>query len=276
MKKISFLFGLFMCFTLSTHAQTVVKKNTWYKLLNGKNNRKVANNGDKKKGAVMIVKNQVATGGHWKFVSQGNGLYRILNRDSKMFLASFGATKRGSKVKQTNTPGSGALWRIIQLQGGRVMIQNNASLLFLGIISDKNNAALVQAGALTERITWSINKVKNGNTPNVATNNGLPKNTNVSAFKPKRGGRIARVVVRYTDQISVIGGKIRTGERIYFFPQQLAKANNDRISFNPKKPSICGQTFTVRDTSPRIVLNKPMPNMRNRVNDNFMFVVEIY
>ena len=238
----------------------------------------MANDGKKKTGEIIIAKQKVFTGGHWKFVPQANGLYRIQNRDSKMFLANYGINKRGSKIRQTNTPGGGALWKVVRLQDGRILIQNNASLLFIGTISSRSKEPLIQSGVMSKRITWLPIEVKagNGNTPNVATNNGLPKNTNVNAFKPRRGGRIARVVVRYSDQISVIGGKIRAGERIYFFPQQLAKANSDGISFNPKKPSICGQTFTVRDASPRVVLNKPMPNMRNRVNDNFMFVVEIY
>ncbi|QHI36879.1 hypothetical protein IMCC3317_22490 [Kordia antarctica] len=104
----------------------------------------------------------------------------------------------------------------------------------------------------------------------------MPKNTNINAFKPTKGGRIARVVVRYSDQISVIGERPRNGQRIYFFPQQLAKANTDGISFDAQKPSICGQTFLIRKVLPKIILDKPMPNMRNRVNDNFMFVVEIY
>lgn len=276
MKKLIFLLGLFMCFTLSTHAQTVIKQNTWYKLLNGKNNRKAGNNADKKQGAIMTVKNRVLTGGHWKFVSQGNGLYRILNRDSKMFLASFGATKRGSKVRQTNKPGSGALWRVIRLQGGRVMIQNNASLLFLGIISDKNNAPIIQAGALSERITWSMNEVKPSNSPAITSGNGLPKNTDINAFKPRNGGRIAKVFVRYTDQISFVGQKPRVGQRVYFFPQQLVNADRTNINFKPQQPPICGKVFVVRQVLPKIKFNMPMPYMRNKNNDTFMFVVEVF
>lgn len=276
MKKLIFLFGLFMCFTLSMQAQTTIKQDAWYKLLNGKNNRKIANNGAKKKGAIMVVKNRVLTGGHWKFVPQQNGLYRILNRDSKMFLASFGATKKGSQIRQTDTPGSGALWRIINLQGGRVIIQNNASLLFLGIIADKNNAPLVQLGSLSERITWQMNEVKPAKNSTVTTGNAWPKNTNVNAFKPKtKNGRIAKVVVRYTNQISFIGEKPKVGQRVFFFPQQLANANPKGISFDPKRPPVCKKTFIVTQVSPKIKFNKPMPNLRNYNNDNFMFVVEV-
>jgi hypothetical protein len=194
-----------------------------------------------------------------------------------MFLASYGATKRGSKVKQTNTPGSGALWRVIRLQGGRVMIQNNASLLFLGIINDKNNEAIVQAAALSERITWSMNEVKTPNNSTGTTNKSWPKNTDIKAFKPTmKNGRIARVVVRYTNQISFIGEKPKVGQRVFFFPQQLARANPKGISFDPKRPSVCRQTFIVTQVSPKIKFNKPMPNLRNYNNDTFMFVVEIF
>ncbi|QHI36880.1 hypothetical protein IMCC3317_22500 [Kordia antarctica] len=101
----------------------------------------------------MIVKKSVFTGGHWKFIPKANGLYQLLNRDSNMYLASYGATKRGSKIKQTDTPGGGALWKVIRLQGGRILIQNNASLLFIGIIKDQDKVPLIQAGALSERIT---------------------------------------------------------------------------------------------------------------------------
>jgi hypothetical protein len=277
MKKLFFLFGFLICFTLSSQAQTTIKPAVWYKLLNGKNNRKIANNGAKKKGAFMVVKNRVLTGGHWKFVPQKNGLYRILNKDSKMFLASFGATKKGSQIRQTNTPGSGALWRVIRLQGGRIMIQNNASLLFLGIIADKNNAPLVQLGSLSERITWSANEVKQASNSTATTGNAWPKNTNINAFKPTiNGGRIAKVVVRYTNQISFIGAKPKVGERVFFFPQQLANANPKGISFDPKRPPVCRKTYIVTQVSPKIKFNKPMPNLRNYNNDNFMFVVEVF
>lgn len=276
MKKNIFLFGLFICFTLSIQGQTLIKANVWYQLENGNNKGKIANNGNKKTGAVMVVKQIVGTGGHWKFVSQGNGLYRLLNRDSKMFLASYGKTRKGSSIRQTNTPGSGALWRVIKLQDGRIIIQNNASLLFVGTAGTLSKTSLIQSGALSARITWQPIEVKQRINSNTSSGNAWPKNTNTAAFKARRGGTIAKAIVRYGDQIQIVGEKPRVGQRIYFFPQRLNPRNTEGLSFDPQKPSICKQTFVVQKVLPRIVLNKPMPNMRNRVNDTFMFIVEIY
>ncbi|WP_430411729.1 RICIN domain-containing protein [Kordia sp.] len=279
MKKIISIFVLFVGFTLAVNAQNIVDTNKWYKLENAKNKGKMANNGQKQSGAVMIAKQSIATGGHWRFIPYGNdGLYRILNRDSKMYLANFGAKQRGSRIKQTDKPGAGAVWRLIKLAGGGMLVQNNMTSMFIGIGSDKNNTPLIQATALSPRIVWKPTAVNStsSSTGTTTTNTGPPKNTDTNAFRPKKGGQISKVVVRYTDQISFIGKKPRVGQRVYFFHQQLARANPDKISFNPKHPSICGSTFVVTQVLPKIKFNKPMPNLRNRNNDNFMFVVEIY
>jgi len=268
MKKRILFLGLFVCFALSTQAQTEIKADVWYELSDGVNNRKLGNNGDKTKGAVMVVKNMTLTGGHWKFIPQQNGLYKIQNRDSNMFLATFGMRERGSKIRQTDVTGDGALWRVIQLQGGRILIQNNASLLFLGTISDENKADLVQMGTLGVRITWSINEVN--------TENKFPININGNAFKPRRGGRVVKAFVSHTNQITVEGLRPRNGERIYFFPQRLAQADPEGLSFDPDNPPICGEVFLIRRVLPNITLNKPMPNMRNKKNQKFMFMVEIF
>lgn len=97
---------------------------------------------------------------------------------------------------------------------------------------------------------------------------------NPNAFTPEHNGRIEQVSVRYTDQIS-ISGNVSVGTRIYFFPQEV-NANPEGLSFDLKNPSIGGQTFTVVETTPNLKLDRPMPMMRNRNNDNFGFVVEIY
>jgi hypothetical protein len=97
---------------------------------------------------------------------------------------------------------------------------------------------------------------------------------NPKAFSPEHNGRIAQVSVRYTDQIS-ISGDINAGTRIYFFPQEV-NANTDGINFDPKNPPIGGQTFTVIEVTPQLKLDRPMPMMRNRNNDFFGFVVEIF
>ncbi|WP_046756229.1 RICIN domain-containing protein [Kordia jejudonensis] len=281
MKKLISILVLCAGFTIATYAQDIVDTNKWYTLENAKSNGKMANNGQKTTGAVMVAKLQIATGGHWRFIPNGDkGLYRIQNRDSKMFLANFGARQRGSKIKQTNSPGPGALWRVIKLAGGGFLIQNNMTSMFIGIIESKNNTPLIQATSLSSRIVWKPAfvqpKTSTTTTTGTTTNAGPPKNTNAKAFRAKRGGRVAKVVVRYTDQISFVGKNPRVGQRVYFFHQQLANARADKISFNPKHPKICGNTYIVTQVLPKIKFNKPMPNMRNRTNDSFMFVVEIF
>lgn len=102
-------------------------------------------------------------------------------------------------------------------------------------------------------------------------------NNNPSAFRPEHNGRIETASVRYTDQIYIMGNsKIQNGDKIYFFPQEMVNINKDGLSFDAKNPPIGGQVFTVKEAEPRLVLDKPMPMMRNRVNDNFSLVVEIY
>lgn len=97
---------------------------------------------------------------------------------------------------------------------------------------------------------------------------------NPDAFTPEHNGRIEQVSVRYTDQIS-ISGQVAIGHRIYFFPQEVI-AYTEGISFDPKNPPIGGQTFTVVETTPQLKLDRPMPMMRNRVNDSFGLVVEVF
>lgn len=97
---------------------------------------------------------------------------------------------------------------------------------------------------------------------------------NPSAFTPEHNGRIEQVSVRYTDQLS-ISGQVFVGSRIYFFPQEVI-ADTEGISFDPKNPPIGGQTFTVVETTPELKLDRPMPMMRNRVNDSFGLVVEVF
>lgn len=97
---------------------------------------------------------------------------------------------------------------------------------------------------------------------------------NPSAFTPEHNGKIEQVSVRYTDQIS-ISGQVAVGNRIYFFPQEVI-AYTEGISFDPKNPPIGGQTFTVIEVTPHLKLDRPMPMMRNRGNDSFGLVVEVF
>ncbi|PTX58810.1 ricin-type beta-trefoil lectin protein [Kordia periserrulae] len=268
MKKIAFLFSLFLCTAFITQAQTTFKPNTWYTLQNVKSDAFMGNAGKMEAGDIMVAKERVLIGGHWKFILNDDGLYKIQNKVSKMYLASYGRTNVGTRIRQTDTPGAGALWRVIRLQGGNVLLQNKVSLLFIGIESEKNQAELVQARALTLQIIWKPEEV--------VVNKGLPKNTNINAFRPKHGGKIAMAYVRNTGEITIEGVKPRAGQRIFFFHQQLAAASKEGLSFKPERPRICGQTFLIRKVLPKIELNRPMPNMRNRKKQKFMFVVEVF
>lgn len=99
---------------------------------------------------------------------------------------------------------------------------------------------------------------------------------NPSAFTPEHNGKIAQAAVRYTDQITVSSQEtLVVGSKIYFFPQEVI-ANTEGINFDPKNPPIGGQAFTVIKITPSLKLDRPMPMMRNRNNDSFSLVVELY
>jgi hypothetical protein len=104
-----------------------------------------------------------------------------------------------------------------------------------------------------------------------------PRNgDNPNAFTPEHNGKIAQAAVRYTDQINVSSQEtLVVGSKIYFFPQEV-NANTDGLSFDPKNPPIGGQTFTVIEVTPNLKLDRPMPMMRNRNNDSFSLVVELF
>ncbi|CAN5311897.1 hypothetical protein BH09BAC3_BH09BAC3_11070 [soil metagenome] len=124
----------------------------------------------------------------------------------------------------------------------------------------------VGGGPSTNQQTLTISNP----TPTVAARNG----NNPSAFSPEHGGKIEQVSVRYTDQTSIFGSAV-IGSRVYFFPQEVV-ANTDGLSFDPKNPAIGGQTFTIIEINPKVKFDRPLPMMRNRNNDNFGLVVEIY
>lgn len=105
--------------------------------------------------------------------------------------------------------------------------------------------------------------------PVVAERNG----GNPSAFTPEHNGKIIQVIVRYTDQISMSDPAV--GARIYFFPQEVI-TDTEGISFDPKNPPIGGQVFTIVEITPDIKFDRPMPMMRNRYNESFQFVAEIF
>jgi hypothetical protein len=137
-----------------------------------------------------------------------------------------------------------------------------------------NQSGLLEAGPIDLgwwSAQWAMINI-NGSQPAapiVAARNG----GNPGAFTPEHNGTITQVIVRYTDQISMSDPAI--GARVYFFPQEVI-TDTEGISFDPKNPPICGQVFKIVETSPEIKFDRPMPMMRNRYNESFQFVVEIF
>lgn len=128
----------------------------------------------------------------------------------------------------------------------------------------------VSGGSVSSQSTIAVPAVASANV--VAERNG----DNPSAFSPEHNGHIEQVSVRYTDQINISSNKpVNVGNKIYFFPQQV-NANTDGINFDPKNPPIGGQTFTIIEVTPQLKLDRPMPMMRNRNNDSFGLVVEVF
>ncbi|NOS90777.1 MAG: RICIN domain-containing protein [Cyclobacteriaceae bacterium] len=112
--------------------------------------------------------------------------------------------------------------------------------------------------------------------PTVVHQEVSPRNNlNPSAFVPEHGGVVTQISVRYTDQLS-LPDNIQVGNQIYFFPQEVIISNTAGLSFDPKNLPIGGQTFTVTEINPKVKLDRPMPMMRNRDNESFSLVVEIF
>lgn len=138
-----------------------------------------------------------------------------------------------------------------------------------------NQSGLLEAGPIDLgwwSAQWAMINI-NGSQPIAAPVVAARNGGNPSAFTPEHNGTITQVIVRYTDQISMSDPAI--GARVYFFPQEVI-TDTEGISFDPKNPPICGQVFKIVETSPEIKFDRPMPMMRNRYNESFQFVVEIF
>ncbi|MEQ8364975.1 MAG: hypothetical protein RH948_19030 [Cyclobacteriaceae bacterium] len=111
--------------------------------------------------------------------------------------------------------------------------------------------------------------------PAVAQKPSLPSNRDASAFSPQHGGKVTVMFMRYTRVNVMANTTVKPGDRIYFFPQSI-ECNRDGASFNPDNPALGGQTFTVKEVTPQLVLDRDIPMMRNRNNDSFSMVIEVY
>jgi len=111
--------------------------------------------------------------------------------------------------------------------------------------------------------------------PTVAQKPGLPSNRDANAFSPQHGGKVTVMFIRYTRVNVMANTTVKPGDRIYFFPQSI-ECNRDGVNFNPDNPALGGQTFTVKEVTPQLVLDRDIPMMRNRNNDSFSMVIEVY
>lgn len=111
--------------------------------------------------------------------------------------------------------------------------------------------------------------------PTTPTTAGLPSSRDARAFTPQHGGKISVMFLRYTRVWPMANLELKPGDRIYFFPQSM-DCNRDGANFNPDNPALGGQTFTVQSVSPELVLDRDIPMMRNRTNDSFSMIIEVY
>jgi hypothetical protein len=111
--------------------------------------------------------------------------------------------------------------------------------------------------------------------PAVAQKPALPSNRDANAFSPQHGGKVTVMFIRYTRVNVMANTTVKPGDRIYFFPQSI-ECNRDGVNFNPDNPALGGQTFTVKEVTPQLVLDRDIPMMRNRNNDSFSMVIEVF
>ncbi|MEQ8302930.1 MAG: hypothetical protein RIB47_06035 [Cyclobacteriaceae bacterium] len=103
----------------------------------------------------------------------------------------------------------------------------------------------------------------------------LPSNRNANDFRPEHGGKVTVMFMRYQRVWPMGNTQLKVGDRIYFFPQRI-ECNPDGASFDPSNPALGGQTFTVKAIAPELELDRDIPMMRNRTNDSFSMIIEIY
>lgn len=103
----------------------------------------------------------------------------------------------------------------------------------------------------------------------------LPSGNDARAFSPQHGGKVSVMFLRYTRVWPIADLQLKPGDRIYFFPQRI-ECNRDGANFNADNPALGGQTFTVQSVSPELKLDRDIPMMRNRNNDSFSMIIEVY
>lgn len=111
--------------------------------------------------------------------------------------------------------------------------------------------------------------------PAVQSTPALPSGRDARAFSPQHGGIVSVMFMRYTRVWPIGDLQLKPGNRIYFFPQSI-DCNPTGASFDPNNPALGGQTFTVMEVSPQLVLDREIPMMRNRNNDSFSMVIEVF
>jgi hypothetical protein len=213
----------------------------------------------------------------------GTGYYQIKNRWRNEFLHIQNNQLECGAIQ----PGWwSAQWAIEPVEGtSSVRIRNH----WKPEVALHNQQGYLEAGPIDLgwwSAQWQTIKVGGGETAPAQQSIAVPaaavttisarNGENPGAFSPEHNGTIEQASVRYTDQISFSSRKpISIGTRIYFFPQEVI-ANTEGLSFDPKNPPICGQEYSVIQVNPQLKLDRPMPMMRNRNNDSFGFVIEVY
>ncbi len=212
----------------------------------------------------------------------GSGYYQIKNRWKNEFLHIQNGAIECSSIQ----PGWwSAQWALEPVEGSSFVRLRNRWKLEAAI---HNQNGRLEAGSIDLgwwSAQWMLMKVGEPQsaavaqpvaTPTVVQQEVSPRNNlNPSAFAPEHGGVVTQISVRYTDQLS-LPDNIQVGNQIYFFPQEVIGSNTAGLSFDPKNLPIGGQTFTVTEINPKVKLDRPMPMMRNRDNDYFSLVVEIF
>ncbi|MCP4520565.1 MAG: RICIN domain-containing protein [Cytophagales bacterium] len=267
----------------SSSSSANIQPNTWYRMKSSISKKYIAANGRRNHGDVMSITKQNREDAHWKFINMGSGYYRIQNKKTKYYLSAHGQRNNNALMKMVGNPGIDALWYAQKSKDGRgYTFRNKQTGMLFGTLGTYEGATIVQKRAY-DKTTWIL-EVEGASGSSSNTGVRYPHSDNVNAFSPKRGGQIARAMVRYTDQIFIRSVKDRNGrtnvvrprvgQKIYFFPQQVSSSQG--INFDPKKPPVCGQVYRIVATSPQLKLDRPMPHMRNRNNSHFSYVVEIY
>ena len=223
----------------------------------------------------------------------GTSFYKIKNRWKNTYLhveqgpLAIGDIQPGwwsAQWQLEGVPGT-SFYRIRNRWKPNVALHNQNSRLEAGDVEpgwwsaqwelEQLNTTATPAARSPQPNTPKVSTPQAGNPPAAPQKTALPSNRDANAFTPQHGGKISVMFIRYTRVNMMANTQLKPGDRIYFFPQSI-ECNRDGASFNPDNPALGGQTFTVKEVTPQLVLDRDIPMMRNRTNDSFSMVVEVF